>query len=78
MISNYKQITQGLAAAAGCQLVAASDIVIASTRSQFSVPGIQSFSNLFYLIFKNNIQIEPQVRGLDYSVRHHPYLSQEV
>lgn len=39
----------GLAAAAGCQLVAASDIAICTNRSHFSTPGFVRFLDLYFL-----------------------------
>lgn len=37
----------GIAAAAGCQLVASCDIVIASDKSSFSTPGYEYTINVF-------------------------------
>jgi enoyl-CoA hydratase/carnithine racemase len=34
-------VVNGLAAAAGCQLVASCDLVIATTKSSFSTPGVK-------------------------------------
>jgi enoyl-CoA hydratase/carnithine racemase len=45
----------GLAAASGCQLVAACDIVICTEKSSFSTPGLVGFGNNFAAIILKQI-----------------------
>lgn len=45
----------GVAAASGCQLVAASDMAICSNRSSFSTPGYEIYLIVYFYVLKTDI-----------------------